>query len=262
MTHISSIVAGMYSYLSVALPLTDVSFSTANIDTPAEWQALFLDEIAATGTKATGTYVRIQNVREFPSIGTPANIVNVPVYGQKTSKQVQGQADAPTIEITLNYVPSDWASTTILGAAVGNGVQYGFRFALLNSAPVNYSSGAAITPTASTSTTVTSVANAASVEVGQILVNTATPTTKYGRVTAINTGTGLITFDATGFSGGTPPATGAGVITSVGIGEVANSSWYWYGKLESLLINPQLTDANTATLTISVQSEFYGAYTL
>jgi len=41
-----------------------------------------------------------------------------------------------------------------------------------------------------------------------------------------------------------------------------NSQWYWQGKVEALLINPQLTDANTATLTISVQSEFYGAFTV
>jgi hypothetical protein len=262
MAHISSIGAGLFTDLAVAFPLTDYTFSSAGIDTAAEWQALFLDEITTSGTKAANTYVRVQNVREFPSIGTPANIVQVAQYGSKTSRQVQGQADAPTIELTLNYVPSDWASGTLLGASVGNGVQYGFRFALLNSQPVNYSSGIAITPTASTATSVTSVAQAASVEVGQVLVNTATPTTKYGRVTTINTGTGVITFDATGFTGGTPPATGAGVITSVGIGEVSNSLWYWYGKVESLLINPQLTDANTATLTISVQSDFYGAYTV
>jgi hypothetical protein len=261
MSHISSIGAGMYTDLSVAFPSTDYNFSTAGIDTPTEWQTLFLDEVTTNGAKGVGTYVRIQNVREFPSIGTPANIVNVPVYGAKTSRQVQGQADSPTIELTLNYVPSDWATGTLLGNSVGNGVQYGFRFSLLNSAPINYSSGAAITPSASTATTVTSIANAASAEVGQILVNTATPATKYGRITSINTGTGVITFDATGFSGGTPPATGAGAITAVGIGEVANSQWYWYGKMESLLVNPQLTDANTATLTISVQSDFYGAYT-
>ena len=48
----------------------------------------------------------VGNIREFPSLGTPANIVNVPVYGQSISSQVGGQADAPTLSFTLNYVPS------------------------------------------------------------------------------------------------------------------------------------------------------------
>jgi|TARA_R110000803_G_C11984903_1_gene321190 hypothetical protein len=48
----------------------------------------------------------ITNAREFPSFGKPANIVNVPNYGQSISSQIQGQADAPTMEFTVNYVPS------------------------------------------------------------------------------------------------------------------------------------------------------------
>ena len=32
--------------------------------------------------------------------------MNVPVYGQSISSQVGGQADAPTLSFTLNYVPS------------------------------------------------------------------------------------------------------------------------------------------------------------
>ena len=54
-------------------------------------------------TDGAGT---VGNIREFPSLGTPANIVNVPVYGQSISSQVGGQADAPTLSFTLNYVPS------------------------------------------------------------------------------------------------------------------------------------------------------------
>ena len=53
--------------------------------------------------------VTISSIREFPSMGTPANIVNVPVYGQSISAQVGGQADAPSLEFTLNYVPTDHA---------------------------------------------------------------------------------------------------------------------------------------------------------
>jgi hypothetical protein len=194
MSHITSIGAGMFSDMAVALPSSQLSSSALlALDTAAEFQALFADEIQSVGgTKATGTFARIKNVREFPSMGTPPNIVNVPVYGSKTSQQIQGQADAPSIELTVNYVPADWAAGSLLGDAVGDGKQYVFRFVLMNAEPVAYSSEA------------------------------------------------------------TP---------AQGIGSVANSQYYWVGKIEALQVNPQLTDANTATVTISIQSEFFGAFT-
>lgn len=195
MAHIASIGAGMFSDMSVATPATDLTQSTLSaLDTAAEFQALFATEIQTNGgTKAAGSFVRMKNVREFPSMGTPPNIVNVPVYGSKTSQQIQGQSDAPSIELTINYVPADWASGTILGNMVGDGKQYVFRFALLNAQPLSYASVA-----------------------------------------------------------GTPAS---------GIGSVQNSQYYWVGKVEALQVNPQLTDANTATITISIQSQFFGAYT-
>lgn len=195
MAHIASIGAGMFSDMAVATPATDFTQSTLSaLDTAAEFQALFATEIQTNGgTKAAGSFVRMKNVREFPSMGTPPNIVNVPVYGSKTSQQIQGQSDAPSIELTINYVPADWASGTILGNMVGDGKQYVFRFALLNAQPLSYASVS-----------------------------------------------------------GTPAS---------GIGSVQNSQYYWVGKVEALQVNPQLTDANTATITISIQSQFFGAYT-
>jgi len=50
--------------------------------------------------------VEVTKIREFPSFGKPANIVNVPNFGQSVSGQIQGQADAPTLEFTFNYAPS------------------------------------------------------------------------------------------------------------------------------------------------------------
>ena len=193
MAHISSIGAGMFSDLSIAAASADPVFST--LDTQAEFDALFATEInSAGGTKATNTFVRVSNVREFPSMGTPPNIVNVPVYGQKSSQQIQGQSDAPNLEITVNYIPADWAASTILGDMIGDGKLHVFRFALLNSEP------------------------------------TGTGATKYASTVA-------------------------------GLGTVQNSVYYWIGKAEALLVNPQLTDANTATITMSIQSKFFGAYT-
>lgn len=195
MTHISSIGAGMFSDLSIAMPATAPSFST--LDTESEFEALFATEIDSIGgTKAANTFVRVKNVREFPAMGTPPNIVNVPTYGQKSSQQIQGQSDSPSMELTLNFVPADWADevTNLLGSAVGDGNQYAFRFALLNSEP---------------------------------------------------TGTGATKFAS----------------TVAGLGTVQNSCYYWVGKIEAIQVNPQLTDANTATITISIQSPFYGAWT-
>lgn len=195
MAHINSIGAGVFSDLSIAMPATPPVYST--LDTKAEFDALFATEIAsAGGTKAVNTFVRIANVREFPAVGTPANVVNVPTYGQKTSQQIQGQSDAPSMEITLNYVASDWAKdvTVLLGNAVGDGLQYAFRFTILNSEP------------------------------------TGTGATKYAS-------------------------------TAAGVGTVQNSEYYWVGKIEALQVNAQLTDANTSTVTITIQSPFYGAFT-
>jgi len=197
MAHINSIGAGLFSDLSVAMPTTPPTFGT--LDTAAEFQALFATEIESVGgTKAATTFVRIGNVRTFPAMGTPANIVKVPTYGQKTSSSIQGQADAPQLEVDMNFVASNWAkdaSPTLLGAAVGDGAQYVFRFTLMNAEP------------------------------------TATGATKYAS-------------------------------TAPGIGTVQNSQYYWIGKMEALLVTPSLTDANTAKLSMSIQSNFFGAYTI
>ena len=198
MTHITSIGAGLFADLSFSKPSTPTDWATFGYS-ESNWHGLFA--LLKNATEATGvnSFYRILNIREFPAIGTPPNIVNVPTYGQKTSQQIQGQADAPTMEITINYIPSAWASGTVLGAMVGDGKQKAFRFALLNSKPAAYTSNVA----------------------------------------------GLGT--AEGGTAGSPAC--------------ENTYYYWIGKIEALLVNPQLTDANTATLTISLQSPFYGAYT-
>jgi hypothetical protein len=187
MAHISSIGAGIYSDLSVASAALPSTPGTAS-----SWLSKFViaDNVATSsdGPLADAKWVRIPNVREFPSMGSPPNIVNVPIYGQPMSQQVQGQADAPSLELTINFVPAEWADGTVLRSLVGNGKSYMFRFALLNARPTAYGSEAA------------------------------------------------------------------------GLGTVQNSQYFWIGKVEALLINPQLTDANTATLTLSQQSDFYGAF--
>jgi hypothetical protein len=193
MAHITSIGAGIYSDLSVSKPLTPTNFASFD-PTAANLAALFTTAIEPTGTPATNTFIRIKNVREFPAMGTPPNVVNVPVYGQATSQQIQGQSDAPSMEVTLNLVAADWAKATELGKMVANGQQYVFRFALMNSLPpAGYSSST----------------------IGGTIAN-----------------------------------------------PVQNTLYYWIGKLEAMQVTPQLTDANTATITITIQSDFYGAFTV
>jgi len=199
MAHISSISAAMFSDMAVATPAAELSQTAlAALATAANFQALFASEIAAIGgTRAAGAFVRITDVREFPAMGAPANIVNVPTYGKKTSGQVQGQADAAAIELTLNYIPATWAKDVgnILGLMVNDGVQRVFRFTL-----------AAVEPTGTTATKWASVAG--------------------------------------------------------GLGTVQNSQFYWVGKVEALQVTPGLTDASTATLTISAQTDLFGPFTI
>ena len=203
MSHINSIGAAMFSDLAVATGVI-----TANVSVPVTAPVMPADPSVITGfgalfadetTSMAGSFRRIKNVRDFPSIGTPANIVNVPVYGSKTSQTIQGQSDAPSLEVTINYVPSEWAkgaTGTVLGNMVGDGTARPWRFTLL-----------------------------------QVDSAGATVGTKYSS-------------------------------TAQGLGTVANSQFFFFGKLESLLVNPSLTDAATATLAFSLQSEFYGAYTI
>lgn len=192
MAFIDNIGAGMFSDLSIANPATAPDFKS--LDTQAEFDALFATEqLSSTPVGATGAFTRLSNVREFPQMGTPPNVVNVPVFGSKTSYQIQGQADAPNMEITLNYVPKDWGSDTFLGKIIGDGKQYVFRFSLLNVEP------------------------------------TGTFPTKYASL-------------------------------ATGLGTVPNAVFYFIGKLEAMVTTPNLTDANQATLTLSLQSPFYGAY--
>ena len=191
MAHIASIGAGMFSNLAVhfgATATTEMALP-ASPDTYAAWSGKFETAGAVVGAAA---YTLIKNVREFPAMGTPPNIVNVPTYGQATSQQVQGQADAPSMELTINLVPSDWAKGGLMGDAVGDGVTHAFRFTLLNQDP------------------------------------------------GVNTGSaGAAAYGAT----------------------IKNSQYFWLGKIEAMQVTPQLTDANQATLTLSIQSEFYGAFT-
>jgi hypothetical protein len=207
MAHITTLGASIYSDLAVATGVvtanvaassgvTTVLPDTLDMHLTTGFPPLFADEDAVIA----GSFRRVANVREFPNFGTPANIVKVPAFGQKQSSQVNGQADAPTLELTINYVATDWttgATGTVIGNMVADGIARVWRFTLLN-------------------------------------------------------------VDSTNVAGdGTKYASSA-----AGLGTVPNSQFFWLGKLESLLVKPSLTDATTATVTLSIVSDFYGAFTI
>jgi hypothetical protein len=177
-----------------------------------------------TSTADAKAYVRLTHVKEFPAMGTPANIVNVPIYGRKNSLQIQGQADSPTMEITVNYVPNMWAGGELKGGIdtapvassikVGDGKVYLMRFSLLNKEPKGYN--------ASLRSATSSTANSTDENsIGESVTN------------ATN-----------------------------GTAEVQNSSFYFLGKIETIEVTPSLSDATTAKITIAMQSDLVGAYTI
>ena len=188
MTFPTSISAAQFSALAVSRDAVPGSITEANLK---------------TNFATAADFVEIKNIRDMPSFGTPANIVKVPVYGQAQTQSIGAQSDAPDLELTVNYIPSDWAklnasfaTTGTLGDAVADGVSKVFQFALLPAKPP------ALT-------------------------------------TAVTAGIG-------------------GTVAS----PVPNALIYFVGKVESLLVNPSRDDASTATVALSIQSDFYGPYTV
>lgn len=133
MAHISSLGAGIFTYIDVFKGTI-----AGDVDTAAEVAALF---VGTTPGTPDADHLRFPSVREFPSIGTPANIVNVPVYGQKTSSQVQGQSDAPSLEVTVNYVAEDMEAFHTLS---NSNDTLAFRF-MMCATSVDAASGSAAT---------------------------------------------------------------------------------------------------------------------
>jgi hypothetical protein len=110
MPNITSIGAGMYTSLAyMDLPVVEGSASgvteVGKGDTPTEWTGLF--ETTGDPWTAGANAKNVGRIREFPNLGIPANIVNVPQYGQAVSSQIAGQSDAPSMDFTFNYVPEE-----------------------------------------------------------------------------------------------------------------------------------------------------------
>jgi len=177
MTFPNSISAAQYSALAVS-----------NVAAPGD--GIIDAAQAAINFALVADYDEIKNIRDMPSFGTPANIVKVPVFGQAQTQSIGAQSDAPDLELTINYVPLDWAAGTTLGDYVSDGESKVFQFSLLPAKPAD------------------------------------------------------LTF------------------TVGGLGTVDNANIYFIGKIESLLINPSRDDASTATVALSIQSDFFGPFTI
>jgi hypothetical protein len=123
MAFFTTITGGQYSFLAIN---TDTALDPLTVDTEAEGKAAFTDPLK---------FVEIKNMREFPSFGTPPNIVNVPVFGQPISAQIQAQSDAPNLSFTVNYTPEEWKTTSAPGSLVGDGKPYVFQLSLCSAKP-------------------------------------------------------------------------------------------------------------------------------
>jgi len=119
MAHITSIGASKFTTLDfIANTANNTNSASADLHGLfAANSATILGTQTATDETVQAAVKHVGNIREFPSLGTPANIVNVPVYGQATSSQVSGQSDAPSLEFTVNYIPSDHANLDVLRKA-------------------------------------------------------------------------------------------------------------------------------------------------
>ena len=124
MAYLNSLTNGIFTSLSFIA----TAGSLTSMDTAAELVTLFASEPVVIG-----------NIRTFPEFGIPANIVNVPTYGQKTSGQVSGQSDMTALEFEINYVPSDFADTNKgnIAAKIGDGNLYPFQIAICNKLPTS-----------------------------------------------------------------------------------------------------------------------------
>ena len=152
---------------------------------------------------ASGDYVLLEHVRDLPAVGSPPNIVNVPEYGRAQTLSIGAQSDAPSLELTLNYVPAQWAPTANTWATTGtfedlrrSGRAVWWQLAMLNAEPTG-----------------------------------SDPLTRFN-------------------------------CTATGLGTVPNVLIYFKGRIESFQIQPARDDAATATISLSLLSNFEGAYTI
>src|SRR6056300_1258169 len=120
MPNISAIGAGIYTSLAyIDLPVVvgtgDGTTNTGKGDTAAAKASYFETRETSPTPLTEGEFVEwntdanaraFGKIREFPNLGIPANVVNVPQYGQATSSQITGQSDPPSLDFTFNYVPS------------------------------------------------------------------------------------------------------------------------------------------------------------
>ena len=136
MAHLDSVTATQYTKVAISrVPL-------GNTDTLKDW----FDRFRAGSLVNTHDHpvIYLESMRDIPQVGTPANIVKVPVYGEDQSFSIGAQPDAPDLEFTLNMEPNKWAagtsSTNTLASheasirrMAGDGRVYGMAFYFLNS---------------------------------------------------------------------------------------------------------------------------------
>jgi len=150
MPNISSIGAGIYTSLAfIDLDVQDGAGDATHVgrgDDVATYVGLFETRSSTSGLNpgdsvpwTVGTDAKaFGRIREFPNLGIPANVVNVPQYGQGASSQIAGQSDAPSLDFTFNYVPEEHKFISLLREGGENRL---FRIRLSNAQQVEDTAG-------------------------------------------------------------------------------------------------------------------------
>lgn len=116
MAHIDSLQSGVFTYFSYLAAPVSPSLGASEVVT------LF----AATEP------VSVSGIREFPEFSTvPAEVVQIPVYGQGSSVQTSAQADQLALDFTINYIPAEHSA---LASLAGDGRAYAFQILLASGA--------------------------------------------------------------------------------------------------------------------------------
>ena len=98
--------------------------------TPSAIALAFEDPSSVAMEDLATSFIDISKVRELPEVGVPPSISSVAEFGSALAPQVTGQAEAPQLDVTLNYVPEEHDSLLSLS---GDGILRCFRLRISNS---------------------------------------------------------------------------------------------------------------------------------
>lgn len=80
----------------------------------------------------------IPNVAQMPSLGSTPNLKDVAEFGRQTARMVQTQSSGVSLELSVNFDPSQWTPGTTFGDFVTQRRQTAFAAAFVDAEPPNF----------------------------------------------------------------------------------------------------------------------------